>query len=240
MSLCCCYCCSVQPGSTAATTLTLLRPRLTQKYLLIFMPAIPAVILYQLQIRYLQNQNIIWPQVVTGLAVNLINIPVNVILMYGLRLGVEGSACASTVSQFGISGFLFIYIVVKKLHGPTWGGWSVDCLQDWGSFMRLAIPSMLMVCLEWWSFEIGGFLAGDMPSYQNDYSFVDQQAPGAVVTPDLKMWNHDTELHPISQENALPGAINPVKEVLSTKQLILRRGLGIDRSCGSSYNWGHG
>lgn len=26
--------------------------------------------------------------------------------------------------------------------------------------MRLAIPSMLMLCLEWWMFEIGGFLAG--------------------------------------------------------------------------------
>ena len=26
--------------------------------------------------------------------------------------------------------------------------------------MQLAIPSMLMLCLEWWMFELGGFLAG--------------------------------------------------------------------------------
>uniref|UniRef100_A0A8C4S3B2 Uncharacterized protein n=1 Tax=Erpetoichthys calabaricus TaxID=27687 RepID=A0A8C4S3B2_ERPCA len=39
-------------------------------------------------------------------------------------------------------------------------GWSQECLQEWGSFMRLAIPSMLMLCIEWWTFEIGSFLSG--------------------------------------------------------------------------------
>lgn len=36
----------------------------------------------------------------------------------------------------------------------------MDCLQDWGMFIRVAIPSMVMVCMEWWTFEIGGILAG--------------------------------------------------------------------------------
>ncbi|KAM9320072.1 multidrug and toxin extrusion protein 2-like [Gastrophryne carolinensis] len=134
--------------------------RLTQRYVTIFIPALPAVFLYQLQTRYLQNQNIIWPQVITGLVVNLINLVVNAVFMYGLKLGVDGSAWASTLSQYAMSGVLLAYIIVKKLHVSTWGGWSKDCLQEWGAFFRLAIPSMLMVCIEWWSFEIGGFLAG--------------------------------------------------------------------------------
>ncbi len=36
----------------------------------------------------------------------------------------------------------------------------MDCLQEWGPFVKLALPSMLMICLSWWMFEIGGFLAG--------------------------------------------------------------------------------
>lgn len=55
---------------------------------------------------------------------------------------------------------LFIYIWWRGLHKPTWGGWSKDCLQEWGAFINLAIPSMLMLCVEWWTYEIGGFLAG--------------------------------------------------------------------------------
>lgn len=55
---------------------------------------------------------------------------------------------------------LFVYICCKGLHRATWGGWSLDCLQEWGPFIRLAIPSMLMICMSWWIFEIGGFLAG--------------------------------------------------------------------------------
>lgn len=27
-------------------------------------------------------------------------------------------------------------------------------------FTKVAIPSMLMLCLEWWTFEIGGFMSG--------------------------------------------------------------------------------
>nr|XP_048304105.1 multidrug and toxin extrusion protein 2 isoform X1 [Myodes glareolus] len=42
----------------------------------------------------------------------------------------------------------------------TWGGWTRECFQEWSSYTRLAIPSMFMVCIEWWTFEIGTFLAG--------------------------------------------------------------------------------
>ncbi|XP_071992352.1 multidrug and toxin extrusion protein 2-like isoform X2 [Engystomops pustulosus] len=134
--------------------------RLTQKYILIFMPALPAVFLLQLQTKYLQNQNITWPQVFTGLLVNVINVVVNATFMYGLKMGVEGSAWANTISQWAMASSLFIYIIVKKLHVQTWGGWTKDCLQEWGQFMNLALPGALMMCIEWWSFEIGGVLAG--------------------------------------------------------------------------------
>uniref|UniRef100_A0A671TPI9 Solute carrier family 47 member 3 n=1 Tax=Sparus aurata TaxID=8175 RepID=A0A671TPI9_SPAAU len=134
--------------------------RLAQLYVKIFMPALPAAFIYALLARYLQNQGIIWPQVITGVVVNILNALINYIFLYQLNLGVAGSAASNALSQFCMSGLLYAYILWKGLHKATWGGWSKKCLQDWGSYMYLAIPSMIMICAEWWMYEIGGFLSG--------------------------------------------------------------------------------
>ncbi|XP_074496012.1 multidrug and toxin extrusion protein 1 [Sebastes fasciatus] len=134
--------------------------RLSQMYVNIFMPALPATFMYSLETRYLQNQGIIWPQVITGFAVNVLNALINYIFLFPLNLGVAGSAVANSISQFSMAAILYAYIIWKGLHKATWGGWSKECLQDWGSYINLAIPGMIMMCVEWWTYEIGSFLAG--------------------------------------------------------------------------------
>uniref|UniRef100_A0A3Q4HZB2 Multidrug and toxin extrusion protein n=1 Tax=Neolamprologus brichardi TaxID=32507 RepID=A0A3Q4HZB2_NEOBR len=119
-----------------------------------------AAFMYSLETRYLQNQGIIWPQVITGFLVNLLNALINYIVLFPLNLGVAGSAIANAISEFLMAGILFAYIIWKGLHKATWGGWSRECLQDWGSYIHLAVPGMVMLCVEWWTYEIGGFLAG--------------------------------------------------------------------------------
>ncbi|XP_034044604.1 multidrug and toxin extrusion protein 1-like [Thalassophryne amazonica] len=134
--------------------------RVAQLYVEIIMPALPAAFMFHLQVRYLQNQGIVWPQVITGAAANVVNIIINAVLLYYLQLGVVGSAAANTIAQYSLLGLLYTYIWWKQLLKSTWGGWSLDCLQEWGFFIKLAVPSMLMLCLEWWIFELGGFLSG--------------------------------------------------------------------------------
>ncbi|XP_070773241.1 multidrug and toxin extrusion protein 1-like [Enoplosus armatus] len=134
--------------------------RLSQLYVKIFMPALPAAFMYQLQGRYLQNQGIMWPQVISGATGNVLNAIINYIFLNLLDLGVAGSAAANAISQYSLAVLLFVYICSRGLHKATWDGWSGDCLQQWGPFLHLAIPSMLMHCLEWWLYEIAGFLAG--------------------------------------------------------------------------------
>uniref|UniRef100_A0A8D2B7X2 Multidrug and toxin extrusion protein n=1 Tax=Sciurus vulgaris TaxID=55149 RepID=A0A8D2B7X2_SCIVU len=105
-------------------------------------------------------RGIIMPQVITGIAANIVNVGMNALLLYALDLGVVGSAWANTTSQFVLSALLFLYVWWKKIYVDTWGGWTRECFQEWGSYIRLAVPSMFMVCIEWWTFEIGTFLAG--------------------------------------------------------------------------------
>uniref|UniRef100_A0A668SX95 Multidrug and toxin extrusion protein n=1 Tax=Oreochromis aureus TaxID=47969 RepID=A0A668SX95_OREAU len=134
--------------------------RIAQLYITAFLPAVPAMFLHHLQVSYLQNQGIILPQMYSAALANIANVVTNYIFIHWLDLGVGGSAAANTLSQIYICTFLFAYIWWKRLHVTTWGGWSVESLQDWGSYMKLAIPSTLMKCFEWWVYEFGGFFAG--------------------------------------------------------------------------------
>uniref|UniRef100_A0A8C9DTY3 Multidrug and toxin extrusion protein n=1 Tax=Prolemur simus TaxID=1328070 RepID=A0A8C9DTY3_PROSS len=105
-------------------------------------------------------QGIVLPQILAGAAANLVNALANYVFLHQLHLGVIGSALANMISQFTLALLLFLYILGKKLHQATWGGWSLECLQDWASFLHLAVPSMLMLCIEWWAYEVGSFLSG--------------------------------------------------------------------------------
>ncbi|KAM9320071.1 multidrug and toxin extrusion protein 2-like [Gastrophryne carolinensis] len=134
--------------------------RLAEDYVLVFIPALPAAFLYQLEARYLQNQGIVKTQIIVSAVANVFNALMNYIFIFVLELGIMGSAWANTIAQFTQALLLFFYIRIKKLHVQTWGGWSSECLRDWNSFVVLAVPSMLMVCIEWWTYEIGSFLVG--------------------------------------------------------------------------------
>uniref|UniRef100_A0A8C1CAQ9 Multidrug and toxin extrusion protein n=1 Tax=Cyprinus carpio carpio TaxID=630221 RepID=A0A8C1CAQ9_CYPCA len=126
---------------------------LSQLYVKIIMPALPVS-------GKLNFFGIIWPQIITGVAGNVLNALINYIFLYVLDLGVAGSAAANAISQYFLAVILFLFIRCMGLHKATWGGWSRDCLQEWGAFICLAFPSMIMLCAEWWTYEIGGFLAG--------------------------------------------------------------------------------
>ncbi|XP_043935414.1 multidrug and toxin extrusion protein 1-like [Protopterus annectens] len=105
---------------------------LSQLYVKIFIPALPAAFTYQLLSRYLQNQGIILPQIICGFIANLLNALVNYIFIFVLHLGVVGSAAANTISQFLQAILLLIYIRWKKLHTATWGG---EAFREGASFL---------------------------------------------------------------------------------------------------------
>uniref|UniRef100_A0AAX7VCT6 Multidrug and toxin extrusion protein n=1 Tax=Astatotilapia calliptera TaxID=8154 RepID=A0AAX7VCT6_ASTCA len=105
-------------------------------------------------------QGIILPQMYTAGIANVLNLGFNYVLIFTLNLGIIGSAIANSLAQITLCLLLYGYIRIRKLHQKTWGGWSTECLQEWGSYMKLAVPSLLMVYFEWWLWEIGSFLAG--------------------------------------------------------------------------------
>ncbi|XP_063060408.1 multidrug and toxin extrusion protein 1-like [Engraulis encrasicolus] len=124
------------------------------------MLALPAMFAYQLETRYLENQEIMWPVVISGLVATSICALSNYVFLFVLDLGVSGAAGANVIALYSDAIFLYCYTVCKGLHKKTWSGWSKECFQEWGVYIRLAIPLMVMMSIEWWTFETIAVLAG--------------------------------------------------------------------------------
>ncbi len=63
-------------------------------------------------------------------------------------------ACVQASSSLGLLLFTLYYTYVQEPSKRTWTGWSRECLTDWPLYIRVAIPSAVMICLDWWTFEV--------------------------------------------------------------------------------------
>ncbi|TRZ04043.1 hypothetical protein DNTS_006379, partial [Danionella cerebrum] len=121
--LACLPCCAILVNTESILLLVHQRPevaRVSQVYVDIFLPSLPAIFIYIIEAKFLQNQGIIWPLVITGVVANILNALANYIFLFVLKMGVEGSAAANTISQYSLAITLFLYIRFKGLHKQTW------------------------------------------------------------------------------------------------------------------------
>ena len=91
-------------------------------------------------------------------SIKLLNIA-SILFHSGASIGLVISYSISTL-------FLIGYIWVRGLHKQTWGGWSWESLNEWGPFLKLAIPGFLMICFESWTFEISVIVTGSIDETQ--------------------------------------------------------------------------
>ena len=89
---------------------------------------------------------------------NILNIVLHVLLTMYWRLGVNGSAISLSTAYVLAVLLTLLYIVVSRVYEATWRGWSWRCLLGWGDFARLAIPGLLLQCLEGWQFQVSVIL----------------------------------------------------------------------------------
>ncbi|XP_008776058.2 protein DETOXIFICATION 16-like [Phoenix dactylifera] len=127
-------------------------------------PGLFAYGLLQCHVRFLQTQNIVFPMLLTSGITVLFHIIVCWILVYKSDLGNKGAAMATTISYWINVFLLATYVKFSQACKETWTGLSVEALHDVLNFLRLAVPSAFMTCLEYWSFEMVVLLAGLLPN----------------------------------------------------------------------------
>ncbi|XP_078157571.1 protein DETOXIFICATION 16-like isoform X5 [Carex rostrata] len=127
---------------------------------------IPSLFAYgplQCHVRFLQSQNIVFPMVFCSGVIVLLHMPLCWVLVAKAGYGNRGAALATAVSYWVNVVMLGLYVNFSKACRRTRVKLSNEVLTDLVVFIRLAIPSALMICLEYWAFEMVVLLAGFLP-----------------------------------------------------------------------------
>ncbi|XP_029188206.2 multidrug and toxin extrusion protein 2-like isoform X1 [Acropora millepora] len=143
--------------------------RLSQLFVFIWFPALIADFSFVLIQRYLQIQGIFKPIIYVCAFANIMHILTNISLIYGIDLGFSGVPLAFCVTYcLFIGAATFCYMKYFKLYKRTWPeeGWTTESLKHWGQFTSLAVQGLLMLCIEWGSFEAGTFFVGTFGNRQ--------------------------------------------------------------------------
>ncbi|KAL9334915.1 hypothetical protein Peur_072096 [Populus x canadensis] len=133
-------------------------------YARFMIPSLFAYGLLQCLVKFLQTQNIVFPMMLCAGITTLLHILVCWVLVFKSGLGYIGAALASSFSYWINVLLLVLYVKFSSSCSKTWTGFSKEAFHDIVNFMRLAIPSAVMVCLEMWSFESMVLMSGLLPN----------------------------------------------------------------------------
>lgn len=81
-------------------------------------------------------------------------------LVLGLGLGLEGAAIAMSAADGLQAAMLMAGALLNPSCRKCWGGLTLECFRGWPAYLKLAFPSLLMVCCEEWSWDAVTFLSG--------------------------------------------------------------------------------
>ncbi|TVY92416.1 putative transporter [Lachnellula willkommii] len=129
------------------------------KFLTALIPGGLGYIYFEAMKKYLQAQEIMRPGTYILLITSPLNAGLNYLFVYTFSWGLIGAPLATGLSYW--LSFLLLVLWSRFIAGSScWGGWSRACIQNMGTFARLAILGVVHVGTEWWAFEIVALAAG--------------------------------------------------------------------------------
>ncbi|KAK4490544.1 hypothetical protein RD792_001226 [Penstemon davidsonii] len=142
------------------------------KFAIWLIPALFPYAILQSLVRYLQTQSLIMPMLWGSLASLCFHLPLCWAFVFKLNLGNAGAALSISISYWLNVIILGIYVKYSSTCSKTRASFSKDVFLTMGEFFRFAIPSAVMVCLEWWTFEIIVLFGGLLPNPQLETSIL--------------------------------------------------------------------
>ncbi|KAK1416096.1 hypothetical protein QVD17_31884 [Tagetes erecta] len=133
------------------------------KFITWLIPALFAYAILQPLVRYYQMQSMLLPMLASSTAALCLHIPLCWTLVYKTGLGNIGAAISIAVAMWSNVVFLLLYMKYSPSCAKTRSPISLEAFYGTKQFFKLAIPSAVMICLEWWSYELLVLLSGLLP-----------------------------------------------------------------------------
>lgn len=114
-------------------------------YAKLMIPCIFGYGLLQCLNRFLQNQNIVFPMMLSSAVTTSLHLLICWFMVYKSGLGSSGAAVANSISYWLNVTILVLYVKFSPSCKKTWTGFSKEALQNIPTFVRLAVPSAVMV-----------------------------------------------------------------------------------------------
>ncbi|WOH10280.1 hypothetical protein DCAR_0729747 [Daucus carota subsp. sativus] len=124
----------------------------------------------QLLNRFLLAQSLIYPMLLSSVAAFVFHVLISWMLVFKFDLGSAGAALGIGLSYWLNVILLGIYVKYASSCEKTRISFSKDVFPSIREFFRLGIPSAIMICLEWWSYELVILLSGLLPNAQLETS----------------------------------------------------------------------
>ncbi|KAL6840665.1 hypothetical protein ACP4OV_029529 [Aristida adscensionis] len=127
-------------------------------------PGLFAYSFMQCLLRFLRTQSVVLPPVVCSVAPLAVHVALAHLLVNVRGLGLAGAAAAVSATYWASCLMLLAYVLRAKVFSETWTGLSADAFKYVLPTVKLAAPSAVMVCLEYWAFEVLVLIAGLLPN----------------------------------------------------------------------------
>ncbi|XP_065881713.1 protein DETOXIFICATION 12-like [Euphorbia lathyris] len=134
------------------------------KFIMWLVPALFAYAALQPLVRYFQTQSLIMPMLLSSCATLVFHIPLSWLLVFKTGLANLGGALSIGISNWLNVIFLVLYMKYSSACAKTRSPISMDLFHGIREFFSFAIPSAVMICLEWWSYELLVLLSGLLPN----------------------------------------------------------------------------
>ncbi|PRW56780.1 DETOXIFICATION 16-like [Chlorella sorokiniana] len=143
--------------------------RSAARYILLLSPALLAQATFEVFKRYLMAQGVVRPATWVTLAGLALSPAYAYYFVFYMDWRLDGAAIGVSATQITMAALLGCYTAVRDraLRGQptaTWHGWSSEALRGWPTYLRFALPSVVMICCEWWTFEVMILMSGWMPN----------------------------------------------------------------------------